>query len=94
MGRTFDTRFSRGYARIYAGGVGICWRRCYGGFPRALFAADHRLSISLTATFMLGRYFFAAASGVIDDEKKIRLMLPSRALTGWPSLPLIDAGSA
>jgi hypothetical protein len=25
---------------------------------------------------MLGKYFFAAASGVIEDEKKMRLRLP------------------
>ena len=45
-------------------------------FPRALLATDHRRSISFTATFMLGRYFRAATSGVIDDEKKIRFRLP------------------
>ena len=45
-------------------------------FPRASLAADHRRSISFTATFMLGRYFRAATSGVIDDEKKIRFRLP------------------
>src|ERR1700722_14083848 len=45
-------------------------------FPRALFAADHRRSISFTAIFILGRYFCAATSGVIDDEKKIRFKLP------------------
>lgn len=44
--------------------------------PRALFAADRR-SISFTAAFMLGRYFLAANSGVIEDERKIRLRLPS-----------------
>src|ERR1700733_626180 len=45
-------------------------------FPRAVFVTDHRRSISFTAIFMLGRYFRAATSGVIDDEKKIRLRLP------------------
>src|SRR6266436_4815645 len=50
-------------------------------FPRALFATDHRRSISFTATFMLGRYLRAATSGVIEDEKKIRLRLPN---TGPP----------
>jgi len=39
-----------------------------GDIPRALLAADHRRSISFTATFMLGRYFRAATSGVIDDD--------------------------
>jgi len=48
----------------------------YTSFPRALFAADQRLSISRTACFMLGRYLLAATSGVIDDEKKIRFRLP------------------
>ena len=46
-------------------------------FPRALFAADHRRSISCTACIMLGRYLRAATSGVIEDEKKIRFRLPS-----------------
>src|SRR5260370_14476027 len=50
-------------------------------FPRALLAADHRRSISFTATFMLGRYFRAATSGVIDDEKQISFKRPS---TGPP----------
>src|ERR1700733_12137655 len=45
-------------------------------FPRAVFVTDHRRSISFKAIFMLGRYFRAATSGVIDDEKKIRLRLP------------------
>jgi hypothetical protein len=48
----------------------------YAIFPRALFAADHRRSISFTAILMLGRYFRAATSCVINDEKKIRFTLP------------------
>jgi hypothetical protein len=39
-------------------------------FPRAVFAADHRRSISWTIRFMSGRYLRAANSGVIDVEKK------------------------
>jgi hypothetical protein len=46
-------------------------------FPRAVFAAYHRHSISCTACFMSGRYLRAANSGVIDVEKKIRFKLPS-----------------
>src|SRR5258708_15119753 len=46
-------------------------------FPRAVFAADHRRSISCTACFMCGRYLRAANSGGIDVEKKIRFRLPS-----------------
>jgi hypothetical protein len=38
-------------------------------FPRALFALDHRRSISLTTCFMFGRYLRAATSGVIEEEK-------------------------
>src|SRR5258708_32562117 len=45
-------------------------------FPRVLFAIDHRRSISFTAAFIAGRYFLAATSGVIDDEKKMRFRLP------------------
>src|ERR1700731_193177 len=52
-------------------------------FPRALFATDHGRSISFTATLMLGRYFLAATSGVIDDEKKIRFRLPRTGPPPW-----------
>ena len=58
-------------------------------FPRALFAMDHRRSISFTACFMFGRYLLAATSGVIEEEKKIRLRLPS---TGPP--PCIGSAMA
>jgi hypothetical protein len=65
--------------------------------PRALFAADHRRSISFTAIFMLGRYFRAATSGGIDDEKKIRFRLtrtgppPGIASAMAPMPPTDDA---
>jgi hypothetical protein len=54
---------------------------CKETFPLALFAADHRCSISLTACFMFERNRLAATSGVMDDVKKIRFRLP---ITGPP----------
>src|SRR5258708_37251130 len=64
-------------------------------FPRAVFAADHRRSISCTACVMCGRYLRAANSGVIDVEKKIRFRLPGtgpgpRIGSGRARLPASD----
>src|SRR5712691_5076379 len=58
--------------------------------------ADQRLSISSTALVMLGRYRWAAISGVMAERKKTLLRLPNPGRMPWigRAMPMIPGSTS